>query len=841
MINFFQPAANDQSMFYLGQIFGPMSGLLPIPPGANTPVLLGTLFTTFNSIVLAIGVLIVVYVTVVGVLKTAHEGEFMGKQWSSLWIPIRLVIGIAALVPTATGFCTLQLVMMWVVVQGVNAADTLWTVALNKIQSSGSPYSSGAGSPPLLTDVNPNITSMFQGLVCQASTYANYAWTQDNPYFCSSNAGNSFCPPAALPTFPGGSKPAGVSSDQNSQLLAFPMGPSVGVNGACGTVTYCGSSNQSSTPTAAAVGAAACSAQQQALAAIVPTLAQAAALLVQTDYEYRNFVATSYMNTDLTKVPSWIQQFCRDNGLTSASTCCVQSTNTLLPQNCKNSNSSLFPEPTGQSASAAAVQLYWQYAMQPVIKIDLIGQSVQNYIKTISTAVDTVASSPSTSSLTGARFQEASNYGWIFAGAYYQFIAKMNNTDSGAATPPFQVTGPQIDNNSPLYSFRLDIDAASQLASVAAKSAASTPGSPATQTPVTASGAQAPSQLGQLSQSMSSVGSDIMASFMSTISSTPTQTNTIYTGQTQVAGNVTNTSTGAAQMVSDPLARIQIFGHTILIIVEVFFAVLMALIFVLSIAFWINPQVLGSGLTSNPLGGGFLTLSIWIAPAIIGMLTMFAAYGATLAVYTPMIPYILFTFGAIGWFIAVIEAMVAGPIVALGILSPSGHHEVLGKAEQSLMLLFGIFLRPSLMVFGFLASMLLATVAVTMINMGFLSVMNDVLPPTGPTIIELIAFMGLYVSLVVTALNKCFALIHIIPDRTLRWISGHPESSDQEALHEAKGAVGAAAGGAVSAGSGLSGAGAGALEKGTGKAVEAANQPPQAAPTAKTKPPGPTT
>src|SRR3990167_10251270 len=133
-IPFFTPAAGDQSKVFLGSIFGNMGALLPIAEKN----LLGTLLSTLNTIVLAVAVLIVIYVTIVGVIKTAHEGEPLGKQWSTLWLPLRMVIGIAALIPSTTGYSFLQIIIMWIIVQGVGAADSIWATTLKYYDQFGS-------------------------------------------------------------------------------------------------------------------------------------------------------------------------------------------------------------------------------------------------------------------------------------------------------------------------------------------------------------------------------------------------------------------------------------------------------------------------------------------------------------------------------------------------------------------------------------------------------------------------------------------------------------------------------------------------------------------------------
>src|SRR5829696_5220696 len=123
-MNLFAFAPDDQSCVYLNALFGNMNGVICNPQGSTfeTISLLGTMFRTFNSVILAVAALVVLYTTIVGVMQTAHEGEFMGKKWNNIWIPIRMVFGIAFLVPTGSGYSVLQMIMMWVIVQGIGAA-----------------------------------------------------------------------------------------------------------------------------------------------------------------------------------------------------------------------------------------------------------------------------------------------------------------------------------------------------------------------------------------------------------------------------------------------------------------------------------------------------------------------------------------------------------------------------------------------------------------------------------------------------------------------------------------------------------------------------------------------
>ena len=115
--NLFDPSSDDVSIKALGAIFG---GLLDA--GGQDPLLAG--IKVFNAGVLLIGGVLAAYTIVAGVLGTAHEGELLGKKFSSLWIPIRYSVGTALVLPViGGGYCVMQAIVMWLVVQGIGLAD----------------------------------------------------------------------------------------------------------------------------------------------------------------------------------------------------------------------------------------------------------------------------------------------------------------------------------------------------------------------------------------------------------------------------------------------------------------------------------------------------------------------------------------------------------------------------------------------------------------------------------------------------------------------------------------------------------------------------------------------
>lgn len=117
----------DQSVHMLGRIFGPVidslvKGIDPNTVDAGNNIL-ATMFSFFNSGILIIGSLIVSYVAVMGVTNTANDGEAMGRSWSSLWTPVRIVVGGAVLLPTTSGFSFIQLIVLMFSLWGVGFAN----------------------------------------------------------------------------------------------------------------------------------------------------------------------------------------------------------------------------------------------------------------------------------------------------------------------------------------------------------------------------------------------------------------------------------------------------------------------------------------------------------------------------------------------------------------------------------------------------------------------------------------------------------------------------------------------------------------------------------------------
>lgn len=175
-------SANDMSMNFLGQIF---AGLIPGVGATGADIFKGGMLAFLNSVVLVAGIL-AAYTILVGTIGTAHDGEMLGKRFSSVWIPIRYSIGSALILPVVgTGdnsYALIQKIVMWCVMQGVGIANYVWGAYVDNILNQADRQSLFSAK------VNMNQTSAFENLaeqvylmqVCVKANKKSMAYTEHN-------------------------------------------------------------------------------------------------------------------------------------------------------------------------------------------------------------------------------------------------------------------------------------------------------------------------------------------------------------------------------------------------------------------------------------------------------------------------------------------------------------------------------------------------------------------------------------------------------------------------------------------------------------------------------------
>ena len=130
----FSPSPDDVTVGILGHIFGPIIDVLVKGQDPNTVAaasnLLAAVFSVFNSGVLVVGSIIVSYVASMGAINTANDGEAMGKAWSTVWTPVRIVAGGAVLLPSTSGYSFIQMLVLMISLWSIGFANTVYNVGM---------------------------------------------------------------------------------------------------------------------------------------------------------------------------------------------------------------------------------------------------------------------------------------------------------------------------------------------------------------------------------------------------------------------------------------------------------------------------------------------------------------------------------------------------------------------------------------------------------------------------------------------------------------------------------------------------------------------------------------
>lgn len=669
----------DKSMQYLASIFGSIPAL-PIqaaPEDGSTTSTVSRVFQPlvhkFNIVVFALGIIIIIYTTLVGTLSTAQEGEVLGKKWSSIWIPARIGIGMYLLLPAAgsAGYSYIQIAILWMIVQGVGAANAVWReIVLD-------PYSVHDDTRSArLANAKPVILGLLKSALCMEKLNK---MALDDPDFMLVLGEN-------------------IDVYTNEKMTATEIGR----------------------PGSAGVEKPICG----------------------------KFVKNSYANLGLDE------------------------------ESAKN------------VIHSAISNAFWTVDLAAYEAVNTPKEEWFNFDQLVaasSTLSNAMTSLQQTVSLDSTK-QLAVQNGWIHAGSYYFKIIEASGGSESAVT--IEPNDPNTDELTQLFGG--DAQAANtfltEIGSLADDYLAK-----ATDNlePVDA-GDRHSGDLGFETKTSSLNGDAVKAldavfgSFFKDIA-------------VKIGEYIHNNST-------DPIVSISRFGSDLVIIVEaVFWGALVAVFLV-----WLLSSIM---CCMQPLCNAMNFLIGVIIPLAGLAISIAWVEGIVMALYIPMIPYLVFTFAAITWVILVIEALLAAPLVGLSLVMPS--EDELGKATTGIVILFGLFMRPVLMIVGFLFSVKLILVAFTMISFGFGATLQYSVQ-LGIGLFGCIAVIFLYTGIATAVVHECFSLIYKVPDKTMGWIGASGGGGDEGSkVKGLRGSVEAGAKVGKQAMSGLLGV-AGGMNKGGG-------------------------
>ena len=129
-----------------------------------------------------------------------------------------------------------------------------------------------------------------------------------------------------------------------------------------------------------------------------------------------------------------------------------------------------------------------------------------------------------------------------------------------------------------------------------------------------------------------------------------------------------------------------------------------------------------SVLSGNPVAAGtavvgHFVVSFLATPIFAGLMAILVP-GLVIAFVLPLIPWLMFLAGVIGWLILVCEAVIAVPLWMLAHLTFQGEG-MHGRAQEGYALLFNVLTRPTLMIVGLFLGYLIFAASSYLIRQGF--------------------------------------------------------------------------------------------------------------------------
>lgn len=157
----------------------------------------------------------------------------------------------------------------------------------------------------------------------------------------------------------------------------------------------------------------------------------------------------------------------------------------------------------------------------------------------------------------------------------------------------------------------------------------------------------------------------------------------------------------------------------------------------------------------------------------------------TFAYYLPALPYVLWTCAIVGWLIVLIESMVAAPFWVAAHAMPEGEGIAGTSGRQGYMLLFGVLLRPVLMIVGFMCALVLIQFIGVFVSKTFMLAESSMNADSTLGLVGCGCMLTIYAGLITVLSHKIFGLITHLPDNCLNWV-GQQLQNLNEAGDEAR-------------------------------------------------------
>lgn len=140
---------------------------------------LHAMFAFYSTGLLVIGMMILLYLVVVIIAETAQTGVPFGKRFNKVWAPIRLVVALGLLIPVSYGLNSAQYIVLYAAKLGSNFATNGWFV-FNASLTNSRMTTDNMVAFPKTPDARPLLQFMMLAHACKA-IHEGYIIQNDRP------------------------------------------------------------------------------------------------------------------------------------------------------------------------------------------------------------------------------------------------------------------------------------------------------------------------------------------------------------------------------------------------------------------------------------------------------------------------------------------------------------------------------------------------------------------------------------------------------------------------------------------------------------------------------------
>jgi conjugal transfer/type IV secretion protein DotA/TraY len=717
---------------FLNQLFGP---LFPSASGSVSQTVFSSVIGYFNIITIVVGGLLFFYNVTVGLVQSAHEGSILGRNWSSLWAPIRVIFAVGLMVPMPNlgGYNLAQSGVAFIVRGSTLMASTVWSASAELVISGRLPIVSAPPTmePELIKKLYLNgackaIIDFQMAAAAPANTQPYRVGTdqyQGDPAYRSANSGTKT-------VVTGLTRPTGTQPNA-------PLEPLTEI-GICGSYTtpelpdYINRINE---------------VDSQAIQSIDATnRAQIADMFAAAHVDSMETIAGRMDTLTLSMMP-----VVRQNGST-------------LPNIAKNVADAIVDQNKIMSTrmdslmeiAVGTASRQGDDARAALLKRIKGGDNCKN------TATSDLANKPT----------QCYSEGWIGAGSWYMLIAQMNNEIASLTEAKSTATSGEYIQH---------LDAKNRNLFVAA-------GGDSAWMPWNRSDQYA--NVGMLSQDqatfmmsrfeeawtdsvseLAALGMPLAIEDLNSLNNDITNADSVFNKFPKLSGavdgfimNVVEYSS-PSNWGSDPMIGITQIGRTLM-------------------------NAAGILIVGAALGGALSSgIPLMLAPFV----AVFMTAGSLMNFILPIMPFFYWVLAVTGYFLLIAEAIVAVNLWALAHMRMDGDG-ISGQAGQYGWLMFlSLLVTPVLMVFGFLLGMGIFRVTSALIDIGINQAFTGILG--GGIFIKVMAMFvfSIFMSVIyIVMLERSFSLVSEFPGKVLRWMGAGAElTSGEEKMARGAAAAGA--------------------------------------------------